>query len=159
MDPWCSPIPPNFGVTDDPARTALDVDSIVFLAWHRNHPKTSSECGQGDCTVVLAGAVGEHGRVTAVGSGALDYGSPTILGKTSTRTRGRLAHACLRESRSAHAPPFHPLLHPFRGWTLYDIGLLALYLVLFLTRHTVRGALRPPNSSERRIECTSQSTR
>lgn len=31
-------------------------------------------CGQGDCTVVLADKVGEHGHVDAVDPGAPDYG-------------------------------------------------------------------------------------
>ena len=31
-------------------------------------------CGQGDCTVVLATAVGEEGSVTAVDPASLDYG-------------------------------------------------------------------------------------
>lgn len=32
-------------------------------------------CGQGDCTAVLAEAVGPNGHVTAVDPGPLDYGS------------------------------------------------------------------------------------
>ncbi len=32
-------------------------------------------CGQGDTTIVLADAVGEHGHVDAVDPGALDYGT------------------------------------------------------------------------------------
>jgi hypothetical protein len=35
-------------------------------------------CGQGDCTVVLADAVGENGHVDAVDPGAPDYGMPFI---------------------------------------------------------------------------------
>ena len=31
-------------------------------------------CGQGDCTIVLADAVGESGHVNAVDPGAPDYG-------------------------------------------------------------------------------------
>lgn len=38
-------------------------------------------CGQGDCTTVLACAVGEQGRVTAVDPADLDYGSPYTLGQ------------------------------------------------------------------------------
>lgn len=32
-------------------------------------------CGQGDTTAVLAEAVGDEGRVTAVDPGSLDYGT------------------------------------------------------------------------------------
>ena len=32
-------------------------------------------CGQGDCTLVLANVVGEHGHVTAIDPAPLDYGS------------------------------------------------------------------------------------
>ena len=35
-------------------------------------------CGQGDCTVVLAEAVGENGHVDAVDPGAHDYGRSTL---------------------------------------------------------------------------------
>ncbi|KAL1303754.1 hypothetical protein AAFC00_007096 [Neodothiora populina] len=38
-------------------------------------------CGQGDCTTVLASAVGEQGRVVAVDPAGLDYGAPYTLGQ------------------------------------------------------------------------------
>lgn len=38
-------------------------------------------CGQGDCTTVLASAVGEQGQVIAVDPAKLDYGSPYTLGQ------------------------------------------------------------------------------
>ncbi|OOF94084.1 hypothetical protein ASPCADRAFT_6841 [Aspergillus carbonarius ITEM 5010] len=38
-------------------------------------------CGQGDCTTVLAHAVGEQGSVVAVDPADLDYGSPYTLGQ------------------------------------------------------------------------------
>ncbi|KAE8419724.1 hypothetical protein BDV36DRAFT_251112 [Aspergillus pseudocaelatus] len=38
-------------------------------------------CGQGDCTTVLANAVGEQGRVVAVDPAELDYGAPYTLGQ------------------------------------------------------------------------------
>ena len=34
-------------------------------------------CGQGDCTAVLAAAVGEEGSVTAIDPASLDYGTST----------------------------------------------------------------------------------
>lgn len=38
-------------------------------------------CGQGDCTTVLAAAVGEQGKVVAVDPADLSYGSPYTLGQ------------------------------------------------------------------------------
>lgn len=38
-------------------------------------------CGQGDCTTVLASAVGEQGKIVAVDPADLDYGSPYNLGQ------------------------------------------------------------------------------
>lgn len=39
-------------------------------------------CGQGDCTAVLATAVGESGHVTAVDPADLDYGVPLCISNT-----------------------------------------------------------------------------
>ncbi|KAF2166859.1 hypothetical protein M409DRAFT_22912 [Zasmidium cellare ATCC 36951] len=41
-------------------------------------------CGQGDCTTVLADAVGEEGRVVAVDPADLDYGSPSTLSQAQS---------------------------------------------------------------------------
>ncbi|PWY93761.1 hypothetical protein BO94DRAFT_622116 [Aspergillus sclerotioniger CBS 115572] len=41
-------------------------------------------CGQGDCTTVLASAVGEHGKVVAVDPADLDYGSPYTLSEAQS---------------------------------------------------------------------------
>jgi SAM-dependent methyltransferase len=38
-------------------------------------------CGQGDCTTVLASAVGDEGKVVAVDPADLDYGRPYTLGQ------------------------------------------------------------------------------
>lgn len=38
-------------------------------------------CGQGDCTIALADAVGENGHVDAVDPGAPDYGMLSIYGE------------------------------------------------------------------------------
>ncbi|KZT42786.1 hypothetical protein SISSUDRAFT_1058253 [Sistotremastrum suecicum HHB10207 ss-3] len=48
-------------------------------------------CGQGDCTVALAEAVGQDGHVTAVDPGPADYGSPATLGQAQAYiSAGRL---------------------------------------------------------------------
>ncbi|KAI0777571.1 S-adenosyl-L-methionine-dependent methyltransferase [Trametes elegans] len=44
-------------------------------------------CGQGDCTVALAAAVGDEGSVTAVDPASLDYGSPFTLGEAQSHLR------------------------------------------------------------------------
>ncbi|TBU31533.1 S-adenosyl-L-methionine-dependent methyltransferase [Dichomitus squalens] len=44
-------------------------------------------CGQGDCTVVLATAVGDEGSVTAIDPASLDYGSPYTLGQAQAHLK------------------------------------------------------------------------
>ncbi|PCH38831.1 S-adenosyl-L-methionine-dependent methyltransferase [Wolfiporia cocos MD-104 SS10] len=44
-------------------------------------------CGQGDCTVALAAAVGNSGHVTAIDPASLDYGSPYTLGEAQAHLR------------------------------------------------------------------------
>ncbi|KAH0344158.1 S-adenosyl-L-methionine-dependent methyltransferase, partial [Aureobasidium melanogenum] len=55
----------------------------LVLLQHWNIPTSSKVlelgCGQGDCTTVLASAVGEHGGVVAVDPADLDYGAPYTL--------------------------------------------------------------------------------
>lgn len=44
-------------------------------------------CGQGDCTLVLADLVGEHGHVTAIDPAPLDYGAPMTLGEAQSQLK------------------------------------------------------------------------
>ncbi|KAG9097679.1 hypothetical protein FRC07_010747, partial [Ceratobasidium sp. 392] len=44
-------------------------------------------CGQGDCTTVLAAAVGDSGYVTGVDPAPLDYGSPATLGQAQAHLK------------------------------------------------------------------------
>ncbi|KAJ6116096.1 hypothetical protein N7523_006513 [Penicillium sp. IBT 18751x] len=57
----------------------------LVLLQHWNIPTDSKVlelgCGQGDCTTVLAYAVGEQGRVVAVDPAELNYGAPYTLGQ------------------------------------------------------------------------------
>jgi ubiquinone/menaquinone biosynthesis C-methylase UbiE len=49
-------------------------------------------CGQGDCTTVLASAVGDQGKVVAVDPADLDYGNPYTLGQAQEHiSQGPLA--------------------------------------------------------------------
>jgi SAM-dependent methyltransferase len=60
------------------------VHRLVLLE-HWNIPVGSKVlelgCGQGDCTTVLASAVGDQGKVVAVDPADLDYGAPYTLGQ------------------------------------------------------------------------------
>jgi predicted methyltransferase len=55
----------------------------LALLQHWNIPTDSKVlelgCGQGDCTTVLANAVGEQGRVVAVDPAESDYGELSLL--------------------------------------------------------------------------------
>ncbi|KAG8707731.1 hypothetical protein FRC08_000324 [Ceratobasidium sp. 394] len=78
-------------------------------------------CGQGDCTAVLAAAVGDSGHVTGVDPAPLDYGSPSTLGQ---------AQAHLKQSKIgnrmtfAQANPFDFLNAPENGGR-FDTAVLA----------------------------------
>lgn len=65
----------------DPAHFSIQHSQTLHrlaLLQHWNIPTGSKVlelgCGQGDCTTVLASAVGEEGRVVAVDPAELDYG-------------------------------------------------------------------------------------
>ncbi|CAE6372699.1 unnamed protein product [Rhizoctonia solani] len=50
-------------------------------------------CGQGDCTVVLASAVGDSGRVTGIDPAPLDYGAPATLGQAQSHLfKSKIGH-------------------------------------------------------------------
>jgi predicted methyltransferase len=66
----------------DPAHFSIQHSQTLhrlLLLQHWNIPTNSKVlelgCGQGDCTTVLAYAVGEQGRVVAVDPAVLDYGA------------------------------------------------------------------------------------
>lgn len=64
--------PNNFSIQQSQTLHRLE------LLQHWNIPTSSVVlelgCGQGDCTTVLASAVGEQGRIVAVDPADLDYG-------------------------------------------------------------------------------------
>lgn len=73
----------------NPLKTPEDYSAARSIAWQMDHRlqmvsfwdiKPGSRvlelgCGQADCTVVLANAVGENGHVDAIDPGAPDYGT------------------------------------------------------------------------------------
>ncbi|KAF2026061.1 S-adenosyl-L-methionine-dependent methyltransferase [Setomelanomma holmii] len=72
----------------DPTHFSIPLSQTLHrleLLQHWNMPTGSKVlelgCGQGDCTTVLAHAVGEQGSVVAVDPADLDYGSPYTLGQ------------------------------------------------------------------------------
>lgn len=79
----------------DPANFSLQESQTLHrlvLLQHWNI-KTGSKilelgCGQGDCTAVLASAVGEEGKVIAVDPAELDYGTPFGFSYSSAYSDG-----------------------------------------------------------------------
>ncbi|OSX61947.1 hypothetical protein POSPLADRAFT_1142517 [Postia placenta MAD-698-R-SB12] len=61
----------------------------LVTTWGIEHGENVIEigCGQGDCTVVLATAVGDAGHVIAIDPASLDYGSPYTLGQAQAHLR------------------------------------------------------------------------
>jgi SAM-dependent methyltransferase len=57
------------------------IDLVKFLGITPGSRVLEIGCGQGDCTTVLADAVGEQGHVDAVDPGPPEYGSPYTLGQ------------------------------------------------------------------------------
>ncbi|KAF7558161.1 hypothetical protein G7Z17_g59 [Cylindrodendrum hubeiense] len=64
-------------------------------------------CGQGDCTEVLAEAVGPSGTVDAVDPASLDYGAPFTLGQA----QGQLSSGPLGDRITWHQASPEPFLH------------------------------------------------
>ena len=70
----------------DPAHFSVQYSQTLHrleLLQHWNIPSGSKVleigCGQGDCTTVIAHAVGEQGRVVAIDPADLDYGASLPL--------------------------------------------------------------------------------
>ncbi|MCJ1432468.1 hypothetical protein MMC27_001825 [Xylographa pallens] len=81
--------------------------------------------GQGDCTLVLAAAVGEHGHVDAVDPCDLDYGSPWTVGQA----QAHIAAGPL--GRRISFIQADPLAHLASTATVYDYAVLVHCLWYF----------------------------
>ena len=84
-------------------------------------------CGQGDCTIVLADAVGPDGHVDAVDPGAGDYGSPFTLSE---------AQAHILASPLGPRISFHTTINPIdflgtHGKQKYDFIILSHCIYYF----------------------------
>ncbi|THX47863.1 S-adenosyl-L-methionine-dependent methyltransferase [Aureobasidium pullulans] len=76
-------------------------------------------CGQGDCTTVLAHAVGGDGKVVAVDPASLDYGSPYTLGQAQNHiSNGPLGDRIIWVQQS-------PLEYLSANHTRFDAAILA----------------------------------
>ncbi|TIA14671.1 ankyrin [Aureobasidium pullulans] len=130
--------------------TDLDADSIARLSLHDpkhfgiQHSQTLHRleilknwnisagsrvlelgCGQGDCTTVLAHAVGEDGKVVAVDPASLDYGSPYTLGQAQNHiSNGPLGDRIIWAQQS-------PLEYLSANHTKFDAAILAHSLWYF----------------------------
>lgn len=65
--------PDNFGIQK--AQTIHRLELLQHWNIYTGSKILELGCGQGDCTAVLASAVGEEGRVVAVDPADLDYGA------------------------------------------------------------------------------------
>ncbi|KIP07881.1 hypothetical protein PHLGIDRAFT_29844 [Phlebiopsis gigantea 11061_1 CR5-6] len=93
-------------------------------------------CGQGDCTAVLAEAVGSEGHVTAVDPASLDYGSPYTLGQAQSHlSSGRLGSRITWKQAS-------PLTFLEESTETYDVAVLAHCLWYFSSPEVIAQTLR-----------------
>ena len=85
----------NFAIV----RAQIEQRAQLVRFWGINPGENVLEigCGQGDCTVVLATAVGDGGSVTAVDPASLDYGTSPVS-----------VHACTPESMQKRTDPQRP---------------------------------------------------
>ncbi|MCJ1420209.1 hypothetical protein MMC32_006566 [Xylographa parallela] len=81
--------------------------------------------GQGDCTLVLATAVGSHGHVDAVDPCSLDYGSPWTVGQAQAHIAAGPLGARISFIQA------DPLTHLAATTTVYDYAVLVHSLWYF----------------------------
>ncbi|OBT85361.1 hypothetical protein VE02_05051 [Pseudogymnoascus sp. 03VT05] len=104
-------------------------------------------CGQGDCTTVLADAVGPDGHVDAVDPGAPDYGSPYTLaqcqshllaGPLGPRINFHNAHpAAFLSTLSSSAKPYDFVVFAHCIWYFETPAILS-EIISALAGHTTR---------------------
>lgn len=106
-------------------------------------------CGQGDCTTVLASAVGEQGRVVAVDPADLDYGSPHTLGQAQSHiSRGPLCKRITWVQQS----PLEYLTSITSGETeSFDATVLAHCLWYFDSPSTILSTFRAIKGRSKRL--------
>ncbi|KAI0338388.1 S-adenosyl-L-methionine-dependent methyltransferase [Trametopsis cervina] len=115
------------------------IDLVKYWGIRSNDNVLEIGCGQGDCTVALAAAVGSAGHVTAVDPASLDYGNPFTLGQ---------AQAHISASPLGSRITFvqaDPLAHIKTG-ARYDVAVIAHCIWYFSSPHYLEqllSALKP----------------
>ncbi|KAH8698114.1 SAM-dependent methyltransferase [Phaeosphaeriaceae sp. PMI808] len=109
-------------------------------------------CGQGDCTTVLAHAVGEQGSVVAVDPADLDYGAPYTLGQAQSHiSQGPLG----RRITWVQQPPLEYLSSlaslPAGGSKVFDATVLAHCLWYFSSPSLILSTFRALRQHSKRL--------
>ncbi|KAH7906515.1 S-adenosyl-L-methionine-dependent methyltransferase [Hygrophoropsis aurantiaca] len=102
-------------------------------------------CGQGDCTAVIAAAVGEEGSVVAVDPAPLDYGSPYTLGEAQAHLKASRLGSRITFVRASTAEILAA------DATVYDVAVLAHSLWYFSSPSAIRDTLRALSARARRV--------
>ncbi|KAH7159489.1 S-adenosyl-L-methionine-dependent methyltransferase [Dactylonectria estremocensis] len=96
-------------------------------------------CGQGECTSVLAEAVGPSGTIDAVDPASLDYGAPTTLGEA----QAELSYSPLGDRITWHqASPEQFLDQTSKKGETWDVVVLSHCLWYFKSPDTLEAILR-----------------
>ncbi|OAA53892.1 hypothetical protein ISF_08594 [Cordyceps fumosorosea ARSEF 2679] len=133
----------------------------LVLLQHWNIPAGSKVlelgCGQGDCTIVLASAVGEQGTVVAVDPADLEYGAPYTL----CQAQGHISQGPLgRQITWVQQAPLEYLssLHPSSGSSkpineskTFDAAVLAHSLWYFASPSLILATLRAIKQHSKRL--------
>ncbi|KAF2648350.1 hypothetical protein K491DRAFT_642661 [Lophiostoma macrostomum CBS 122681] len=136
----------------------------LTLLQHWNIPTSSKVlelgCGQGDCTTVLANAVGERGSVVAVDPAELNYGAPYTLGQTQEHiSQGPLGQriAWIQQSpleylaSLAPASLTSPPSAPSSDTNAFDATVLAHCLWYFLSPSLIVSTFRALKQHSKRL--------
>eukprot|EP01117_Protostelium_nocturnum_P015256 TRINITY_DN5896_c0_g1_i2.p1 TRINITY_DN5896_c0_g1~~TRINITY_DN5896_c0_g1_i2.p1 ORF type:complete len:294 (-),score=87.90 TRINITY_DN5896_c0_g1_i2:109-990(-) len=107
-------------------------------------------CGQGDCTAVLAAAVGEEGHVTGVDPADLQLGTPFTIGEA----QNHLANSKLGKQISFYNADPIEFLHSHTH-AVYDVAVLAHCIWYFDSPEVVKYTLQVLSQRVKRI-CISE---
>ncbi|PYH78572.1 S-adenosyl-L-methionine-dependent methyltransferase [Aspergillus uvarum CBS 121591] len=148
----------------DPTRFSIQHSQTVHrleLLQHWNIPTGAKVleigCGQGDCTTVLASAVGEQGRVVAVDPADLDYGAPYTLGQAQNHiSQGPLGRRITWVQQSpldylASLPSPYPSSPPASESKSFDATVLAHCLWYFASPALILSTFRALKQHSKRL--------
>ncbi|EGN94530.1 hypothetical protein SERLA73DRAFT_188484 [Serpula lacrymans var. lacrymans S7.3] len=102
-------------------------------------------CGQGDCTAVLATAVGETGKVTAIDPAPSEYGSPWTIGQAQSHLKASPIGNRMTFLRSNTESILAS------DDTIYDIAILAHCTWYFAAPSVLLATLRSLSTRAKRI--------